>query len=191
MEFWDAIHFAALRDVYFARKGRDGGDPLYTYRKIFRWYSRTFSTPLHQVEELPLEDVLRAWYEETLEDLDEKDLDEKVREAALSPEERQRRERVEDAYAAEEYDAVREAEAENAAAERALLAKKVEDVIRPIQQDLHAMRISRKDVDLVPESKVVALPDIKMTFVDDDDDSFERQLEGDSFGLLAPPAKAK
>jgi hypothetical protein len=191
VEFWDAIHLAALRDVYFARKDRDGGDPLYTYRKIFRWYSRTFSTPLHQVEELPLEDVLRAWYEETLEDLDEKDLEDKVREAALPAEERLRRARVEDAFAAEEYDALREAEAENAAAERALLAKKVEDVVRPIQQDLRALRMSKKDVDLVPESKVVVPPDIKMTFVDDDDDSFERQLEGDSFGLLDPPSKAK
>lgn len=143
------------------------------------------------MEELPLEDVLRAWHEETLEDLSDEDLDERVREAALTAEQRKSKERVEDAYAAEEYDALREAEEENAAAERALLAKKVENVVRPVLQDLHAMRISKKDVDLVPESKVVVPPDIKMTFVDDDDDSFERQLEGDPFGILDPPPKAR
>lgn len=38
-------------------------DRDYQLRYIFRWYSKTFSTPLHQVEELPLQDVLQAWYE--------------------------------------------------------------------------------------------------------------------------------
>ena len=39
-------------------------------RRIFRWYSKNFSTPLHEVADLPLEDVLQAYYEDTYERLD-------------------------------------------------------------------------------------------------------------------------
>ena len=43
----------------------------YMYRRIMRWYSKTFSTPLSQVEEFPVEDVLQVYYEETYEEMDE------------------------------------------------------------------------------------------------------------------------
>ncbi len=43
------------------------------YRRIFRWYSKTFATPLHEVAALPLYDVLLAYYEDRYELLDEKE----------------------------------------------------------------------------------------------------------------------
>lgn len=40
----------------------------YTYRKICRWYSQTFSTPLHIVEmDLLQEDVLQHYFENQIE----------------------------------------------------------------------------------------------------------------------------
>lgn len=53
----------------------------YTYRKICRWYSTTFSTPLHYVElDMLPEDVLQHYFEHTIEKLKEKadDLDAKA-----------------------------------------------------------------------------------------------------------------
>ncbi len=41
------------------------------FRHIFRWYSKTFHTPLHEVDDLPIEHILLHWYEceyEALED---------------------------------------------------------------------------------------------------------------------------
>ena len=46
-----------------------GSDPGYLFRFIYRWYSREFSTPLHEVENLPTEDVLRHYFEVKYEDL--------------------------------------------------------------------------------------------------------------------------
>lgn len=40
-------------------------------RRIFRWYSKNFSTPLHEVDHLPLVDVLTAYYEETYDSMNE------------------------------------------------------------------------------------------------------------------------
>lgn len=33
-------------------------------RSILRWYSKTFHTPLHEVDTIPFEDILQAWFEE-------------------------------------------------------------------------------------------------------------------------------
>lgn len=74
-------------------------------RKVLRWYSRTFHTPLHQAEELPLEYVLRAWFETYFEDLGEDERVEKARFLIESPEERLAREQEaeadEDSFLAE------------------------------------------------------------------------------------------
>lgn len=41
----------------------------YYYRKICRWYSKTFHTPLNQVELLPMDHVLTNYYESTMESI--------------------------------------------------------------------------------------------------------------------------
>lgn len=63
-----------------------------TYRHICRWYSKTFATPLHTVEDLPTLEVLQHFFESHYEALDE----DKLRAAALdvceTPTQRRRRE---------------------------------------------------------------------------------------------------
>lgn len=86
----------------------------YFLRRVFRWYSKRFSTPLSDVEDLSLEEVLRHYYEETYEDMDDQHRElERVSllETAEEREARQKRELEED----EEY--VREV-AEEVAAKR-------------------------------------------------------------------------
>lgn len=68
----------------------------YRLRQIFRWYSTTFHTPLKDVEDLPLEHVLQAHYEETFGKFDQDDLRDEVRRATESLEERLERERLAD-----------------------------------------------------------------------------------------------
>lgn len=41
----------------------------YFYRKICRWFSKEFSTPLMQVYEIPWEEVLLNYYEHSLDNL--------------------------------------------------------------------------------------------------------------------------
>jgi hypothetical protein len=67
-------------------------------RQIFRWYSTTYHTPLHLVEDLPLEDVLCHYYEANIcERLEEKErLKEFIERSLENPEQRNERERQEE-----------------------------------------------------------------------------------------------
>jgi hypothetical protein len=50
-------------------------DSDYIYRKICRWYSKTFYTPLHTVlNELTFSHVLQAYFEEGFEKMEDEDL---------------------------------------------------------------------------------------------------------------------
>jgi hypothetical protein len=55
-----ALQLIALRNVLKPNEE-------YNLRYIFRWYSKTFSTPLHMVEDLDLDDILLAFFEERYE----------------------------------------------------------------------------------------------------------------------------
>lgn len=83
--FLDGIRIRALAGVM-------DPDEDYTLRDIFRWYSREFSTPLHEVEGLPLENVLLNWFEVQYQDLEEAEQVVLARELFETPEERKARE---------------------------------------------------------------------------------------------------
>lgn len=44
-------------------------DSEFIYRRICRWYSKNFATPLREVENLPIEYVLQHYFEETFDTL--------------------------------------------------------------------------------------------------------------------------
>jgi hypothetical protein len=54
-----ALRILALKEALSDDQSYD-----FFLRKVFRWYSKTFSTPLHLVPTLPTFDVLQAYYEE-------------------------------------------------------------------------------------------------------------------------------
>ncbi len=57
-------------------------------RRVFRYYSKNFATPLHLVQQLPLEDVLRAYFEDMFDSLDEESREERIDWLLMTPEER-------------------------------------------------------------------------------------------------------
>lgn len=69
MNYYDIFRYAALNSVL--NPGTE-----YYMRLVTRWYSKTYHTPLHIVEEeVPLEDILLAYFEEKYEamELDERE----------------------------------------------------------------------------------------------------------------------
>ena len=72
--------FASNKDVVYESLQLDAiksvllNDRVYFERKVRRWYSKTFSTPLPQVFTLPWDHVLTHYYEATLENLDYNDV---------------------------------------------------------------------------------------------------------------------
>jgi len=77
----DAIKTKALRAVVKP-------DMAASLRKVFRWYSEKFATPLHMVERLPLEDILTAYFEDMYSNMEEPLLEQELAEMALTPAER-------------------------------------------------------------------------------------------------------
>jgi hypothetical protein len=177
----------ALRDVLLTRRRMpDSVSPDYAVRAIMRAYSKKFHTPLHEVCELPIEFVLRAYYEEVFEELEDKDLEETARELGMTEEE----ERAERARKdVEEVEVFRDLEDERRGQQA---AKKIEEVAQHLSKTATIMRemISKQGSEAeLPDLRTSEKPlpeRITMRFEPDlDVDNI------DSFGLLEDPIKKK
>jgi hypothetical protein len=69
MHFTKALQLLALKEVNAEHPSED-----FQWRKLQRWYSKTFATPLHLVEDIPLYDIVRVYWEERYEGLEEAEL---------------------------------------------------------------------------------------------------------------------
>jgi len=185
----EAVQLIALRDVWLRHIDK-ADDPDYNRRKIFRWYSSRFSTPLHVVETLPLLDVLRSYWEDCYESLDADDLEAAVRQAALSDEERKKLDEKDDVGELE-FDALAAAVSAGAYGNLAT-AKGAPAPPKPgpkgprrstLKEAELAPKIDIKDLEKLPET-------ISIKFSDDDADF---DMEGDGLGILElpPPRAAK
>lgn len=122
MDFVEATRNQALLDVM-----EDGF--LYNYRRICRWYSQRFNTPLYIVEGLPDEKVLQTFFECQFEDMSAEKRKDLALELTETPEELKARKKREDKVSDEAFvrRAAREAKKERKAREAKLkqTAKKV------------------------------------------------------------------
>jgi len=98
LDLLKAIRLCAVHSV----KKRDAD---YTLRFVFRWYSEKFHTPLHEVEEIPLEILMEHYFECHYESLSEHELEEEIERLAETHAERLAREKkeAEDAAADEAF----------------------------------------------------------------------------------------
>lgn len=94
MDVFEAKNLVALKEAaeamnLIALKGAAHPDFASQVRYVIRWYSKTFSTPLHVVEEeIPMEDVWLAFFEEKYEDMEPEELERAIEEALKTPDER-------------------------------------------------------------------------------------------------------
>lgn len=109
MNIWEAIRIQALKTVM---------EPTVDFelRKKFRWYSRTFHTPLKEVEELPVEEVIRTYWETAYDDMTEGELEYEI--SALVADEQEVK-KAEDAEEEEVRRLLEEAALENQQVEKA------------------------------------------------------------------------
>ncbi len=157
MHATDAIRIIALRDVWL-RHIEKADDADYNRRKIFRWYSINFNTPLHIVETLPMLDVIRAYWEQNYEGMSEEDL------AA--------------AVAAGAYGNLATAPSSAPVGPKGPPGRgKPREALREAEI---APKIDIKDLEKLPQS-------ISIKFTDDDEDP-DFDQESDGLGLLEIPA---
>lgn len=146
----------------------------YVLRNIFRWYSKEFATPLHIVESLPLDDVLRHYYEVHFSELNDQERAEEIDRILLTEEKLRQRKTQEDADDADAYEFGKAAEQAEKIKEQKKAKEKKPD---PPSAPASLPDVSLKDLKELP-------PDIDIKFIDSDDE-IESMLNG-SFG---PPSK--
>ena len=148
-----------------------------------RWYSKTFSTPLATVEDLPVEDVLAVYYEEIYEEMDEEARAQERAHLLLSEEEEMEAMSEEDENDIEAWRLQQEQEA----LEKKAKAKKAKQEKLKLQSSGKIAEVEPKSIigkvdspgplwDRTPPN---APPSMSMTFdVDVDED-----ILGDDFGM--------
>lgn len=112
-----AIKLVALKDV-MCEPSTDA-----QWYKLIRWYSKTFATPLHEVDDLPRLDILRAYFSEHYENMDEGELHQELQDL-LKPEDKLQNSLNKAKDESDVDDLVKAAEAEN----KALKAKRSSQV---------------------------------------------------------------
>lgn len=167
MNFYKALRILALKAAI-----KPDGEAL--LRHIFRWYSKTFSTPLHEVYDIPVEDILTAFYEDKYENMEPADRDKELAELLQTPEDEKREalERDMDEFNAEMF--ARETE-------RKEKAKKLKDLHVATERPLIAKPMMKEtDLPSVPASKQMSqLPEnITITFADIPDETEEQDSLG-------------
>lgn len=159
-------------------------------RHIFRWYSKTFHTPLHIVSTLDEDDVLIAFYEASFEEMSEDDREKEKFELLETDEQRKARLRALDASRMESFEFARFTAAEEK-------AKKVAEIDpAKVENPLTSPAFKAATKSLAPASALPKVdaekapkmePDIEMKFVSADD--FERELEGYGPNVPSPDGK--
>ncbi len=154
MDIFTAIRVHAYADVLSDKPTSD-----YRIRQIFRWFSEKFHTPLYDVYELPIYDVLQHYYEVHVEQLaaatdneSAEQLKQELRELGMTPEELRAWKDEEEAFE-REVDEEAAAVAKKIAAKTAALAEKE--------------RKAGPKVFAAPEAGAVAPPDISLSFDDE------------------------
>jgi len=158
MDILEAIKAKALNSVL----KRDGD---YNGRFVRRWYSRTFHTPLHIVERIPTLDLFEHYYESEFEALEPEERHAAIADILITPEQRRADSLLEAASDAGTEELMKIAVAEE--------AKREKDEPKP-----EAASDGQNVQTTLP-------PDIKMTFISEDD--LEKESAG--WGSLAPPEK--
>ena len=162
-------------------------DPEYVFRHILRWYSRTFSTPLHEVEDLPIDEVMRHFFVVRFEDMDESELEEEELDLRLTDAEKKTKAEKEktDSVADDDFYALMQAKANaTSPAVKPATADGAIPTTEPLPLGLPAN--FQKLADTAEAAEKMIPPDIKMTFVSD------KEIEDmESWDLLGAPSKGE
>lgn len=159
IDYIDAIRLKAMRAAL-------DPDAAAWFRSVMRWYSKEFSTPLHQVEDLNVEDILVAYFEEHYSQLKDGDehqqmqLDKILQELTETAEERESRKKQEEQEEAQTQQILKmaEEEAQKAKEKGNILAKKEEPEPNTKEPPEIAVKFDSNLLDEVGDSDPISAP---------------------------------
>lgn len=140
MTLYESIKVIALKNVLKPNEE-------YYLRKVYRWYSKTFHTPLDQCFDIPLETVLTCFYEERFEGMDEEELQEELQNSIETEESRKAREETEEQDKISEYELIKMSETANPNSVPEAV-KQLNETLNLISNDLKSMQSDPLDIDI-------------------------------------------
>ena len=108
MDWYKSLRILSLKEVVSDDPSED-----YFKRKVFRWYSTNFATPLNQVYDLPEGHIMQAYYEHSFEGMEPHELKEECRRLCMTEAEENRKKDFEDFDKLEDWRFEKEAEEES------------------------------------------------------------------------------
>lgn len=182
MNYFKALRLQALKTVL-------DPDDEYRIRHIFRWYSQRFHTPLHEVYDLPQDDILEAFYESTYEEMNENERQSELQDLLMTEEEEKALQRSRDVERYEAYKFARfSAEDEKDRERRKKLAELQKDKKPAFAAQAPGKMAPATAMPSAPKpgDPVKFEPDVEVKFVSAD--TFEAELEGaGTFGMPGKP----
>lgn len=174
MTIYEAIKIKALHSVLKP-------DTEYYIRRVARWYSKTYHTPLMEVYSLPLEYLLLEFYEDKYENMEEEDRHLELEEAIETQEQRKERLALEDLDKLNEYELLRISEEENKKKKKLPKEKPTFNTfdLKELPKAISKLNETLKDInDTIKDEMVTDPPEIDMKF--ESNDEFEKLLNSDS-----------
>lgn len=167
MNYYEAIRINALYEVLKPSTN-------YYFRRVARWYSKTFHTPLYMTYKLPIEHILQEFYEERYENMEEEDRNAEVSDLVETDEQKRERLLIEDADKADDFEFIKMSEELNKKTKKTK-GKKMSEVseFSKIPEEFRSLTKTLKDAS---EKLKEDLPDIDIDFASDSD--FEKMIDG-------------
>lgn len=164
---------------------RKAVSPEYFLRRIYRWYSKTFFTPLHEAFKLDVGFVLQQYYETRYEEMEDVERMEEAEILAETEEETAERLAQEKADKEADDDFLKMVEAEEASKSLRKAVKMGEDLANKVQsmgQLLTSVVVPQAEA-AVQEmvQNMVPPPDIKMEVVSDEE---IRRIEEENWAMF-------
>src|ERR1700690_144096 len=177
INYFDAIQLISLSNLYNLKNDKPTSHE-YDINRICRYYAKKFNTPLHVVRnELPLHDVLTAYFDDLFEGMDDDVLEDTRLDLLKSQEERNKDKDAKDLEEVDIFDIMKET-----ALEAEALSKKMGEMVKAGMKPL----VSNKgDVPLENPLLPKAMQDIKIKFLTEQE--MQANLNKDSLGLLEDP----
>ena len=167
MDYYKHLRIIALNSVI-------SPDEPYLIRKIVRWYSKTFSTPISVVEEIPLEHILTAYYESEFEDKKEEELEQIIQDMFADDVDNRKEEMAEEKRAVEDYEFLKALKEEQRLNPKKDLKGSLNDLVKASKKLTNAFNSVKANREtILPEAD--SLPsNVSISFSDDLEEEIER-----------------
>lgn len=180
MDYYKHLKILALKSVVEP-------DEEYELRRIFRWYSKTFATPLHIVEEFSLEHVLTNYFESQFEEKKEEEIFQIIQDLTEKDEDRRKKEMAEEKQAVEDFEFLRMVEKEAKDRPPKTAKETLKDVVTASKKLTNAFNSIKTsdEADLPPAKEIPS--DVSISFSDD----LEEEINKHDLSLFDKPKRPK